>query len=604
VFCGFYINQNEMNSQTSIEIRELITVQASGDAACSRTYSFLSSGDPSANFPDPLHIDLNGDAIVTSVHFQGRNAEDRIRLEAGAYQLTVMFFPGSEKLSSGSEAVLTIEYRWPHFLPRGAEPSYRTVLHVRHPFTYVYELKVCCHDVGFLGSPAFKIAPESCRPRPPYVNVSPDKRCHSVRTNSVPSSTTLVVTISGGHGDLQLPVLQHLSEQFKAAQPFADVTVLFVQHLLSDFECTIDAFVRAGLNPENAFIVGIPYSTKENVHTRLEATFGYVAPQFDRYPFDSHLPGILDQVFEHCRTTKQRFLVVEDGGYIARRFREDPSGSKWAGFCMGIVEQTANGIRVTREWETRPQENDNPLNVGVINVADTLLKNRLESPLIGQAVVFNLQRLLSEYEEQNLRDRRALVIGGCGRTGSQIVRELLRQGGRVTVVDARAPGEEFPSEATYRPDTDLLGAIAGHQFVIGCTGNGMGFPERDSRAPFYHEEHFQRLDDRAVLVNASSKLAEFNWDALKNLADYSTKRGFGHERRMGNRIIRVAADGFPINFFNSESVPGSDIQPVLAMLFLGACRLTERPPRLGLNDFAQQDQELIEGIHNRFRERR
>jgi hypothetical protein len=67
-------------------------------------------------------------------------------------------------------------------------------------------------------------------------------------------------------------------------------------------------------------------------------------------------------------------------------------------------------------------------------------------------------------------------------------------------------------------------------------------------------------------------------------------------------VIRIAADGFPVNFFNSESVPGYDIQPVLGMLFLAACRLLEHAPAIGINDFTVADQNLIEQIYNRHRE--
>jgi S-adenosylhomocysteine hydrolase len=262
--------------------------------------------------------------------------------------------------------------------------------------------------------------------------------------------TRLAITMSGGHGALELPVLKELGEQFKTRAPFDGKTVIFIQHLLADSECTIDAFVRTGLKPENAFIIGIPYSTKDDVHTQLQGNFGYVAPQFDKYPFDEHLPSILDQVLEHCVARDQKYLVVEDGGYIARRFREDARGPQWAERCIGIVEQTRNGIRVTRDWLERRDPTDNLPNVGVFNVAETALKLRLESPLIGKAVVFNVQRLLeTAYEERNLAGRRALVIGGCGSTGSQIVKKLITQSCQVTVV--KLPIELHTSPARKPP---------------------------------------------------------------------------------------------------------------------------------------------------------
>jgi S-adenosylhomocysteine hydrolase len=593
-----------MDQGIAIFVGDLIRIDpASGDAICYRTYTFRNSGASPATISAPLRIDLDSDAVLVSVSFNGQDAESRIQREPGAYQFTVKLFIGGETIAAGADAVVTIEYRWSQFLSKAIEPNYRRTLRISHLFEFIYGLVVSCDDAGFLATPAFKVAPDACRPPPPLVQISSDKKSYSLRTNAVPPGTTLAVTMSGGHGDLELPVLKELGERFKAAAPFEDKAVVFIQHLLADSECTIDAFVRAGLRPENAFIIGIPYSTKNDVHTRLQGNFGYVAPQFDKYPFDEHLPGILDQVLEHCRKRDQKYVVVEDGGYIARRFHEDLRGPQWAERCIGIVEQTRNGIRVTRDWLERHGPIDNPPNVGVVNVAETDLKHRLESPLIGKAVVFNVQRLLeTAYEEQNLAGRRALVIGGCGSTGSQITRELIAQACQVTVVDARAPTADLPAQASYRPGEELLDAIAGHDLIIGCTGNAMGYPERDSVAPLAHEGHFARLKNRAVLVNASSKKAEFNLDAINNIANYRYKRGFGHERVFSDgRVVRIAADGFPVNFFNSESVPGYDIQPVLGMLFLAACRLIERSPIIGINDFTLNDQRLIEEIYNRHR---
>ena len=595
-----------MGVTPAIEVRDDIRVDpVTGDATCSRSYLLTNRTSSAAAFPLPLRIGLDAEARLNAVTLQDQAAFDQVDIELGSYELTVRFF-GTAQAAPGASLQLKIDYEWPAFLPKASEATYRKSVRLRHPLEFTYELSLTCSDPQFLATPAFKIMPDNCRLPPPFMTSSEDGQSFVVKTASVPPNTPLTVTIAGGHGSLSLPVLTSLGERFREAGPFANTTVVFIQHLLTDFEATISAFVRAGLDPGNAFVMGIPYSTKENVHTRLQGVFGYVPPQFEGYPFDVQLPPILDKVYEHCSARRQRFVVVEDGGYIANRFRRDPNGAKWAELCIGIVEQTRNGIRVTQDWLTAPDAADNVINVAVANVAETELKLRLESPLIGQAVVFNLQRLLSFYEEQSLSGRKALVIGGCGSTGTQIVLELLRQGCDVTVVDTRTPGPNFPNSVTYRPGSELMLALPGQDIVIGSTGNAMRYPEKDSVAPLSHEQHFAQLKDRAVLVNASSKKAEFNLDALKNIAVMRSKRGFGHERVLGEgRIVRIAADGFPINFFNSESVPSYDIQPVLGMLFLAACRLVERHPLPpGIVTLSQQDQAMIENLYNELREGR
>jgi S-adenosylhomocysteine hydrolase len=593
-----------MEPAATVSIQDEVRVDPqSGDAVCSRTYTFANRGSFDIAFPSPLRVGLDVEAQVTGLWLQDKDALDQTDVDHGSYETTLRFLGSVEAIQPGESIRVTIAYRWPRFLPPASEATYKKAIRVRHPFGFIYELHVKCSDPQFLATPAFKITPDNCRPAPPFFEKSSDNQAFYVRTAEVAPNTLLAITISGGHGSLSLPVLTQLGDIFGIQEIFADITVVFIQHLLTDFEATIDAFVRAGLKPANAFIMGIPYSTKENVHTRLQGTFGYVPREFDGYPFDAQLPPILDQVYEHCRSRGQQFLVVEDGGYIAARFRRDPNGPKWASLCIGIVEQTRNGIRVTQDWIKSPEPTDNPINVAVVNVAETELKLRLESPLIGQAVVFNLKRLLSFYEEQTLSGRRVLLIGGCGATGSQILRELVREGCLVTVVDLRAPPDNFPSEATYRSISELLSLIRGQDIIIGSTGNAMGYPEKDSVAPLSDERYFAQLQDRAVLVNASSKRAEFNLDALKTLGTKAVKRGFGHEYILDkNRVVRVAADGFPINFFNSESVPSYDIQPVLGMLFVAAYRLAESGrPTPGILEFGVDDQQMIEGLYQQLK---
>jgi hypothetical protein len=41
------------------------------------------------------------------------------------------------------------------------------------------------------------------------------------------------------------------------------------------------------------------------------------------------------------------------------------------------------------------------------------------------------------------------------------------------------------------------------------------------------------------------------------------------------------------------------MQPILGMLFLGACRLLEIAPALGVNTFSQEDQDLIVDLFKR-----
>ena len=62
-------------------------------------------------------------------------------------------------------------------------------------------------------------------------------------------------------------------------------------------------------------------------------------------------------------------------------------------------------------------------------------------------------------------------------------------------------------------------------------------------------------------------------------------------------VVLVAADGYPVNFFTSESVPGELMQPVLALLLMGAHHLVsgvDIPP--GIVPFPGEVQRLVEDL--------
>jgi S-adenosylhomocysteine hydrolase len=589
-----------MNRSIDIHLREEIQADANGDASCRRTYTFYNRQDRPAKLDEFVNLSLHKDAEFQSVAFSdGRTVRHRER--KGAYQLDVTVLIQERELESHGRAVLSVSYRWPKFLPRRTEPNYFREIAILHSFIFQYELEVNSVDPGMLGNPAFGINPRECR-LPERQVITTENRGFLVRTARVPPKQSLSITMSGGVGGLtSLPVLDALGEQFSAQSPFSEIAVIFIQHLLHDFEAVLRAFTTAGLRPENTFVVGIPYSTKERVVQRLLANFDTVQAPDTYASLHDYVRVTLIAAHNHCKRHNKKFLVVEDGGYVASLMRDDPDGLEWAEACVGIVEQTRNGIWVTQEWQRTPEVYRNKLCVGVVNVADTQLKLTYESPLIGRAVVFNVRQLLRPYEEQDLTGRRVLLIG-CGSTGSEIAAELISNQCNLTVLESRPETDiRLPAGAKYRPLNELSDAILDQDIIIGATGRGIAIPTAQDRPPVDRESDFLRLKNRVVLVNASSKTCEFNWDALKNVASTAVSvRGFGHERKMNNaRTVRVAADGFPVNFYNNESAPAWEMQPILAMLFLGACRLMEKAPAFGVNEFSSQDQNMILDLFKR-----
>jgi orotidine-5'-phosphate decarboxylase len=343
---------------------------------------------------------------------------------------------------------------------------------------------------------------------------------------------------------------------------------------LDDFLSLLKTFQTCGLQSWDTFVVGLPYSSKGDVVQDLSYICGHVqAPhEYADETFKIEIREALMRIYAHCLKKGGRFIVVEDGGYVARLLRDrDPQvDPDWGSLCTGIVEQTTNGIRVTQYWQANLGDFVAPPNVPVVNVAETALKLEGESPLIGRAVVFNIKRLLDGYEESDLSGKAALVVG-YGNVGREIANTLVSEGCIVSVSDAdSARTAKLPS--TLSLAANPVAAAQEMDFVIGSTGRGIGIPNKDDRPPFDSETAFLGMRHEAVLINASSKRCEFNWDAIGNITrSRSARRGFGHERTLTNGTkLRIAADGFPVNFYNSQSAPAEKMQTVLAMLFMGA----------------------------------
>jgi S-adenosylhomocysteine hydrolase len=504
-----------MNRNIEIGLRERIEIDASGDARCRRTYSFFNRHTKAVQIDSIFGLAFDKYVVPDRIYFdQDRTFQTREIREA--YQVKVVVLITTRDLQPQERLDLSVEYRWQNFVPPRTVPSFSRELSFMHSFEFHYELEISSSDPGLFDNPAFNILPaESRLPERQVIHVA-ENNGYLVRTNGVPSNTNLTIAISGGQGGVsELPLLTSLGREFHEKAPFRDVSVIFIQHLLHDFEALIKSFSRAGMRSDNTFIIGIPYSTKDDVVKRLRASYGHVISPND-YPFREDVRAVILKVHRRCERQGQRFIVVEDGGYIAGLMRDDPDGPKWAERCIGIVEQTRNGIWGTQDWEKRPELYLNELCVGVINVAETELKLKGESPLIGRAVVGNIEHLLRVYEDQDLHQLKALVVG-CGSTGSEIAKALLARGCDVIVVESKKKDEieKFPEGAVYRHISELAAVISDRDLIVGVTGRGVGVPDPESRPPFDSESLFLELKDRAALVNASSKMCEFNWEAIK-----------------------------------------------------------------------------------------
>lgn len=235
---------------------------------------------------------------------------------------------------------------------------------------------------------------------------------------------------------------------------------------------------------------------------------------------------------------------------------EDDDFTKYKDIYVGAVEQTANGI-----WADQLIAESNGLLFPVMNVAESRIKRERESPLVGTAIIQNINRLLEGYGI-DIRNQKVGQLG-YGAIGRPLALEMQSNGIDVTIYDLEEKLNEDARKDGLKVAQSLEELLPGKTLIIGCTGKKVvGLSE------------LRKVDRNIYFVNATSKLRELKYKEFLDIAEeLKIKAGIGTEYKLkGGReiIIRLLADGFPVNFFeSSESIPDQKIQFIPALL-LGA----------------------------------
>jgi len=364
--------------------------------------------------------------------------------------------------------------------------------------------------------------------------------------------------------------------------------LIVIQHLLTDFLAFGHALIELGVDPADVFLIGIPYSSKKRTVLGLKSMGFKNVRAPTEYPFEDDVKTVIDAALQRCELTGKKLLVIEDGGYVVPLFHGSYAGS--VEVVHGAVEQTANGI-----WADKELDKSGLLRFPVINVAESAIKDRRESPLIGQAVVDNIRRLLGT-RGRDVAGKKAIVLG-YGSIGRQVVRALGAAGARsVAVSEVR---EDRRAQAATDGVSDIFEMpigepLSNYSIVVGCTGRQREAAPLDAAALLW-------LQHTAVVASATSKRSEINYADLASLTVREEHQpGYGRIITMRNEFsFALLANGFPVNFFDtSESVPDTMIQFIPAIMLAGAAYLAQRSLPAGIHDVPSKLQDQIDRIQS------
>ena len=361
----------------------------------------------------------------------------------------------------------------------------------------------------------------------------------------------------------KMPLLGYLAKKVSTElsdRPFTDINFLIVLHFLKDLIVFLEACEKLGLEPSKTHLFYKPYlyPHREEIASHLKAKGYHV------YPLEN-LEKVLDTL--NKQDVNGKFIVIEDGGYIVpllhKRF------PKLLENTIGAVEQTTRGIR--------NDEQIGNLKIPVLNVAGSKIKNEIEPPHVADAVIRNLESLLMG---EKLRGSKAAVLG-YGTIGREIAKRLRDKGMIVTIYDSDPLKITKAREEGFEAVNEPYNAVKDKLFIIGCSGEtSIG------------REEILSLSYETFLVSASSDQREIGLMELEALSSSKEtlknrngrKIGTSYTVRGQNKVIHLIADGFPVNFWYSESMPNQVSDLILSLIYVSAIGLTKKEFGNGLQN--------------------
>jgi adenosylhomocysteinase len=303
-----------------------------------------------------------------------------------------------------------------------------------------------------------------------------------------------------------------------------------------------------------ARVVAIPYSASLVAVEALRAKgYSVVVPPSISETFTESEREVINALEE----SGSPLLVQEVGGYLAK------SSAKLAAFShfLGVVEDTNNGHWLYESTEPHP--------IPVLSMAQSPLK-AVEDSIIGDAVVFSIERILREDFAAICQGLRCGVIG-FGKIGRSSAVALKGREAVVSIYDIN-PAKDMSAKVEGffpRPLHDLLPEA---ELIVGCTGQTS---IRLVDMPF--------IKDGAILVSASSKAVEF---AMADFERECTVEKFSDviwrfTQKTGKRFY-LLLQGTPVNF-RDGSILGTILDMIYCELFVCMREVAAKRAPIGLS---------------------
>ena len=339
-----------------------------------------------------------------------------------------------------------------------------------------------------------------------------------------------------------------------------------VAHLFDDTMRMVDALV--GVMEFDA-IIGVPYSSgSDTTRSKWQSRYGTMVhcPKTEE-EFKETIAAALQRSFLFCRSSGQKLIVQEVGGYVVEILHERFADQLH--LVEGVVEITKQGV-----WRA----NKPGLRIPVLHCADSELK-RLEAKRCGETIVRCLDGLARELGN-SLAGRHAAVFG-AGWIGSGVANGFRRLDVVPTVIDtdplkvaeARLSGLDANLTPAHLEKCDLVVGAAGRLSIT--------------------RDVIDQLRDGCIVASASSRRIEIDVDYLETRPSsevHPSIRAY-HFDDGGDRQICLVNEGYPANFLpGSGSVADEIVELILGELIVLMTDLTIYSYEPGIHRIASESE--------------
>ena len=316
-----------------------------------------------------------------------------------------------------------------------------------------------------------------------------------------------------------MPILSAVRERFEAEQPLAGERIGMAMHVEAKTAALVEVLAAGGA--EVAITGCNPLSTHDDVSAALDAVEG-VTSYAERGVDDEAYYAAIEAVIGHDPT-----ITVDDGGDMVFAIHEDYP--ELLDTVVGGCEETTTGVHRLRAMDA-----DGALEYPMFAVNDTPTKRLFdnvhgtgESALAAIAMTTNLSWA-----------GKTVVVAGYGYCGKGVAKKASGQNADVVVTEVE-PRRALEAHMEGYDVMPMAEAAAEGDVFVTTTGN------RDVIV----EDHFEVMQDGAVLANAGHFDVEIDIDGLADLAvdSYEARDGVQAYELEDGRRIHVLAEGRLVN---------------------------------------------------------